>query len=103
MGSPVSVVVANLYMEDLEKTVLSDFMEFIKLWIRFVDDVFCVIKIAKIQSLLSKLNTHSPSIEFTVEKEKDKKLPFRDSLVIRQSDGPSLQAIASKISFDVVT
>ena len=38
MGSPVSVVVANLVMEDLEDRALRTFSQILRFYYRFVDD-----------------------------------------------------------------
>ena len=39
MGSPVSVVVANLVMEDVDKRALRDFSTPIHFWKRYIDDM----------------------------------------------------------------
>ena len=46
MGSPVSVVVANLYMEALEQEAMATAPPHIRprIWLRYVDDVFEVVK-----------------------------------------------------------
>ena len=45
MGSPVSVVVANHVMEELEKNAMSSFVHNApKVFKRYIDDTVCVIK-----------------------------------------------------------
>ena len=46
MGSPVSVVVSNLYMEDHEETVIATAPPEMKpkIWKRYVDNSFDIIK-----------------------------------------------------------
>ena len=44
MGSCISLVVANIFMAYVEKTAIDTFHTPPTLWIRFVEDSFCVIK-----------------------------------------------------------
>ena len=71
MGSPVSPVVANLYMEFFEELAVSSFHHPLRIWKRYVDDTFCVIKSIYVDELLIHLNSLRPSIRFTLEIEKD--------------------------------
>jgi len=44
MSSPVSPVVANLYMEEMEESAINASPVTPKIWKRYVDDSFCIIK-----------------------------------------------------------
>ncbi len=44
MGSPVSVVVTNLYMDDFETMAITTFDDGFKFWVHYVDDIFCIVK-----------------------------------------------------------
>ena len=57
MGSPVSAVVANLYMQFFEEMALRLALVAPKLWKRYVDDVFCIIKSGEEKILLKHLNS----------------------------------------------
>ena len=89
MGSPLSPAIANIFMAKLEKTVLeqTDYDERPSAWFRFVDDVFSVIKESAVTSFLQRLNNQHPQIQFTIEKEKEHKLPFLEVTVHRLADG----------------
>ena len=87
MGSPISPVVANLFMPaKLEKRALASFAYPPRSWLRFVDDVFSIVRACAVKDLLNHLNSQDPAIEFTTEEEHDGKLPFLDSTVTRRGN-----------------
>lgn len=42
MGSPFGPVLANIFMAELETSLISNLNDKVKLWKRFVDDTFCL-------------------------------------------------------------
>ena len=83
MGSPISPIVANLFMEDLEIKALATSPHKPSLWKRFVDDTFIIIKKAHKDSLLQHLNSIDSNIKFTCEESRDDgSIPFLDILII---------------------
>ncbi|XP_072051971.1 uncharacterized protein [Amphiura filiformis] len=91
MGSPVSAIVANLFMEWLEKeAVATAFLDCNpKIWRRYVDDVLEIIQKDSTQKLTDHLNSVDPTgnIKFTFEEEDQGKIPFLDTLIVRKEDG----------------
>ena len=88
MGSPVSPIVANLYMEYLEQKALSTALNPSWFWHRFVDDTFVIHKEANKQGFLQHINSVDPAIKFTVEDNKeDGSIPFLDTIVKPEADG----------------
>ena len=77
MGSPVSVTIDNLVMEDVEQRAISNFHTTPLFWNRYVDDVITVLTIND-----RHLNSLEPSIQFTFEVEKECKLTYLDTQVI---------------------
>ena len=47
MGSPVSVVVAEIVMQNIEESALSTCRQTIPLWLRYVDDTFTAVDTTK--------------------------------------------------------
>ena len=82
MGSPISVVAANLVMKDLESRILSGNCQ-IRLWKRFVDDVWALVPEDKVSDILKYINSFEKSINFTCEREIENSLPFLDVHVTR--------------------
>ena len=78
MGSPVSQVVANIYMEMFEGMAVNTALVRPRIWKRNMDDIFCIMKEEHINSLLDHLNRQRPTIKFTMEKEENRSLPFMD-------------------------
>ena len=87
MGASISVTTANVTMEAIENKALESFQPRPKVFLRYVDDCFCVIKKKDVQPFLDCLNGIEPSIKFTVEEEKDGCLPFLDAIVKRAPTG----------------
>ncbi|XP_068705523.1 uncharacterized protein [Montipora foliosa] len=79
MGSPVSPVVANLCMEEIEKTAINTTTVSPKFWKRYVDDSFCIIKSDAVASFHNSLNSIDQHISFTIEHESNGQLPFLDT------------------------
>ena len=82
MGSPLGPVLANVFMVELEKSLVPQLGDNIKLWYRYVDDTFTIIRKGKVEEVLSSLNSFHESIKFTYEKEKDGVISFLDVKVI---------------------
>ena len=77
MGSPISPIVANLFMEDLETKALATSPHPPSLWKRFVDDTFTIIKKSHKNALLEHINSIDNNIKFTcAESRDDGSIPF---------------------------
>ena len=82
MGSPISPLVANLFIEDLEVQAIRTSPTSPTLWKRFVDDTFTIIKKINRDSFLQHLNSIHPNIKFTCEEvREDGSMPFLDILI----------------------
>ncbi|XP_078358068.1 uncharacterized protein LOC144642841 isoform X1 [Oculina patagonica] len=87
MRSPVSAVVANLYMESFEEQAITSSSCKPKIWKRYVDDTFTILDRRRVDSFLQHLNNQQPSIRFTLGTENDCKIAFLDTTVSREPDG----------------
>ncbi|XP_014666938.1 PREDICTED: uncharacterized protein LOC106808648 [Priapulus caudatus] len=91
MGSPVSPIVANLYMEDLEQTAINTASEHIKprFWKRYVDDILAVVTKGSTRILNDHLNSidMSGNIQFTSEEMENNSIPFLDTKIVSREDG----------------
>ena len=81
MGSPLGALFANIFMCELENTVIPQLGDDIDSWTRYVDDTFAFIKPGRIELVKRKLNEFHENIKFTHELEKDKTIPFLDILI----------------------
>ena len=86
MGSPVSVVVAEIVMQHVEERALATCRQTIPLWLRYVDDTFTAIHKDEIDAFHDHLNEQNADIQFTKEIEENGKLPFLDCLVSRDNN-----------------
>ena len=111
MGSSLSPVISNLYMEHFESYLLEDIPIELRpvLWLRFVDNVFCCFRdISRLDDFLSRLNQIRPTIKFTVEMSIlaadqanlpaniTETIPFLELNVSRSTDGSFIFSIYRK-------
>ena len=91
MGDPLSALMSNMFMEDLEEKAISTApVECgLKLWKRYVDDILNQINSGTTQTLTDHLNKQDPTgnIKFTNEEMQDLCLPYLDVKVIVNDDG----------------
>ena len=88
MGSPLSPVLACLTMETLETTHYTNIIGRHNTWLRYVDDILVIVpRRTNLQDVLNRLNSTHDSIKFTLETERDNRLPFLDVLILREDSG----------------
>ena len=87
MGSPVSPIVANLYMEHFEKEALYSASNPPRYWYRFVDETWVIQQSIHKQGFLEHTNSIDPAIKFTVEGSQGYGgIPFLHTLVTPEAD-----------------
>ena len=91
MGSPVSPLMANMFMEHLEEKLHATVPKELKpkLWKRYVNDILQVVRKGSVEELTEFVNKldESGSVKFMYEVEQDGKLPFLDLLLVRTRTG----------------
>ena len=86
MGSPVSVIVAEIVMQNIEQQALTTYTNELPFWYRYVDDTITAVPDDDIDDFHKHLNKQDPNIQFTKETEQNGQLPFLDCLVTRDND-----------------
>jgi hypothetical protein len=99
MGSPLSPVVADFFMEHFEETTLERVTHKPLCWFSYVDDTFVIWPPCpgKLLEFLDHLNSIHENIQFTMETERDGHLPFLDIDIHRKPDGSLGHEVCRKI------
>ena len=89
MDSPLSPVIANLYMEDFENKAIQQAIDKPNYWYKCVHDTFVIWPhgLDKLQEFLQHINGLHKKIHFTMDIERDGHLPFLDIDMYRKNDG----------------
>ena len=98
MGSSLSPVIANIFMEHFETTALQTLSQRPSLWFRYVDDTFVIWPHSRrdLDHFLAHINQHHPSIKFTMETEQNNSIPFLDVLVTKLPSGKPAHQVYRK-------
>ena len=83
MESPLGPILANVFIVELENTLVPRLHEHVKKWKHFVDDNFAYVRNESIDYVLTTLNSFNPDLNVTYEKENNSQLLFLDVLFIR--------------------
>ena len=88
MGSSISPIVANLYMEDLETKAIQSAPNPPSFWRRFVDDTLTIMESSQVESFSNHLNSIDHNIQFTKKQSRpDGSVPFLDISITPKEDG----------------
>ncbi|XP_036348048.1 uncharacterized protein LOC118757445 [Rhagoletis pomonella] len=88
MGNPISPTIADIIMDNLLDNTITELKEKsnidIKFVTKYVDDIFAIIKRNDANIILDTLNKYHNKLKFTMEIEKDSKIPFLDVCIYRE-------------------
>ena len=86
MGSPISPVIADLVMEEIEETAIATASHPPKWWFRYVDDSHACLRKDQVDEFHQHLNSINTNIQFTQELEdtNGQGLPFLDTITIKR-------------------
>jgi len=67
MSSPLSPIIADLIIQDLEREMLRKLDFKLPFYFRYVDDILTAVPKTAINSIVEKFNAHRPRLQFSVE------------------------------------
>ena len=86
MGSPLSVVIAELSMQFLENDIVNNSPFPLAFWKRFVDDIIAALPENSLDYFLDYINNINNNFKFEIEKENNRSLAFLDLKITRLDD-----------------
>ena len=89
MGNPLSPTIANIILDKLLNECLQDLKQNnieIKFIIKYVDDIFAVVRKTDTDQILKTFNMYHNKLQFTIELENEKSIPFLDTKIIRNEN-----------------
>ena len=78
MGGPASSTTAEIYMQAHESTAISTVLHPPKVWDRFVDEVYSIVKRTHFENFFHHINNLHQNIKFTMEEESNGELAFME-------------------------
>jgi len=86
MGSPLSPIISDLVMRDLEENVMNSLSIRPLFYVRYVDDILLSTHEGEIHDLLNKFNSYHQRLQFTMELEDNHVINFLDITLIRKNN-----------------
>ncbi|CAF1429439.1 unnamed protein product [Rotaria sordida] len=88
MGNPLAPIIADLWMQKMEEKLNRFSTNKPMIWLRYVDDVFCIFTIpkAKILEFHTRINKWHQNLHFTLVFESNNWIAFLDVLVTHEQD-----------------
>ncbi|CAF4824088.1 unnamed protein product, partial [Rotaria magnacalcarata] len=88
MGNPLAPIIADLWMQKIEEKLNRYTTNKPMIWLRYVDDIFCVFTISKekIFEFRTRINKWHKNLHFTLKLESDNSIAFLDVLVTQEQD-----------------
>lgn len=83
MGSPLSPILADIALDTVIDKAMSSLLFNIPVIKKCVDDIFLAVPTDATDVVLNEFNRHEERLQFTIEIENDRKLPYLDMTVIR--------------------
>ena len=81
MGSPLSPIIADIAMQDLESIALNNIGIDLKFYFRYVDDILLVSPKDQVDNILNIFNSINNRLQFTIEFENNRNINFLDILI----------------------
>ena len=85
MGGPASSTTTEIYMQAYECTAITMALHPSKVWERFVDDVYSILKHTHLENVYHDSNNLYQNIKFTMEEGSNGELAFLDTLLKRNN------------------
>ena len=86
MGSSLSPALADLVLEKLISSTMAIVEDSVSFMSRYVDDLLLIIQEDQVDNVLAQFNSFHPNVQFTIERELDKKLNFLELTICRNND-----------------
>nr|XP_022905894.1 uncharacterized protein LOC111417759 [Onthophagus taurus] len=109
MGSPLSGLMADIFLNNLEEKMINNnknpYNNNIIMWQRYVDDVLVVLNTKEdhiTKNLHAYINTLHENIQFTLETEQDNRINFLDITIIKTDNELQFKIFRKKTQTDIV-
>jgi len=82
MGFPLSPILADIVMQDLEVKAIKNLDFEIPVYYRYVDDILLITPANRVDIILNSFNSIHNRLQFTVEYEKNRSISFLDLIFL---------------------